>query len=72
MTDAVNPPHYRQGAVECIDALHAAIGDEGFKAYCRAQIIRYLWRCEHKHADPLEDLRKAQWYLTELLKQYGA
>jgi len=73
MDDAVNhPSHYTQGAVECIDAIHAALGDEGFKAYCRGATIKYLWRTGLKGDDGLQDLRKAQWYLTELIKQEGA
>lgn len=73
MHDAVNhPSHYTQGAVECIDALHAALGDEGFKAYCRGAAIKYLWRTGLKGDQGLQDLRKAQWYLTELIKQEGA
>lgn len=68
MTDIVNhPPHYTQGAVECIDAIHAALGNEGFKDYCRGTCIKYLWRTKHKNG--IEDLKKAQWYLTELIKQ---
>ena len=69
--DLVNhPPHYTAGAVECIDAIQSALGDEGFKAYCRGQVIKYIWRTNLKNG--LEDLRKAQWYLTELIKQEGA
>jgi hypothetical protein len=69
--DAVNhPSHYRQGAVECIDAIKSAVGDDGFEAYCQGQVIKYIWRFRHKNG--LEDLQKAQWYLTELIKQFGA
>jgi hypothetical protein len=69
--DLVNhPPHYTAGAVECIDAIHAALGDEGFKAYCRGAVMKYIWRTNLKNG--LEDLRKAQWYLTELIRQEGA
>lgn len=68
--DPINPAHYRQGAVECIDAIQSALGDEGFKAYCRGQVMKYIWRTNLKNG--LEDLRKAQWYLTELIKQEGA
>jgi len=69
--DAVSAPqHYRQGAVECIDAIKAALGDDGFEAYCQGQVIKYIWRFRHKNG--LEDLRKANWYLTELIKQFGA
>lgn len=69
--DIVNhPKHYTNGAVECIDAIHSALGDEGYKDYCVGQVFKYLWRWKHKNG--IEDIRKAQWYLTELLKQFGA
>ena len=69
--DAVNhPSHYKQGAVECIDAIKAAVGGDGFQSYCTGNVIKYLWRWQHKNG--IEDLRKAQWYLTELMKQFGA
>jgi Protein of unknwon function (DUF3310) len=68
--DAVSAPqHYRQGAVECIDAIKSALGEEGFKDYCVGQVYKYLWRWKHKNG--LEDLRKGYWYLTELIKQFG-
>ena len=43
-----NPPHYNQGDIECIDAIQAALGTEGFMAYCRGNIIKYNWRAETK------------------------
>jgi len=66
--DPINPSHYRQGAVECIDAIHAALGTEGFRSYCVGNIIKYTFRYKHKNG--LEDLKKSNWYLTELLKTY--
>ena len=66
--DIINhPPHYKQGKVECIDAIRAALGSDGFKAYCKGQIFKYLWRAEHKHSDPAADLAKADWYMRRLL-----
>ena len=39
-SDMVNsPPHYNQGGIECIDAIEAALGKEGFRAYCRGNAI---------------------------------
>jgi hypothetical protein len=64
------PPHYRQGKVECIDAIEAALGEEGFRAYCRGQVIKYCWRSEHK-GNPTQDLAKAQWYLDRLQRGQG-
>lgn len=67
-SDPVNhPAHYTQGDIECIDALKAALGTEGFKAYCRGACLKYLWRTEHKNG--LEDLKKCQWYLARLIEE---
>ena len=68
MNDAVNSPaHYTQGGIECIDALEASLGSEGFQGYLRGNILKYLWRCEHKSV-MLQDLKKAQWYLNRLIQ----
>tara|TARA_R110000868_G_scaffold258932_3_gene516622 strand:- start:35 stop:256 length:222 start_codon:yes stop_codon:yes gene_type:complete len=65
-SDNVNKPnHYRKGKVECIDAIKSATGD-GYEYYLQGNIIKYMWRYKHKNG--LEDLQKAQWYLSELLK----
>jgi hypothetical protein len=70
MSDLIeHPPHYKQGDVECIDAIRAALGTAGFKAYCKGQIFKYLWRAEHKHNDPATDIGKADWYMRCLLKE---
>jgi len=65
--DLINPSHYRQGAVECIDAIQAALGPDGFKAYLRGQCLKYLWRYPHKQATHA-DLSKCQWYLNRLIQ----
>jgi len=67
-SDPVNhPAHYTQGGIECIEALKAALGFEGFKSYCRGNIIKYLWRTEHKNK--VQDLKKARWYLDRLIEE---
>ena len=64
--DMVNhPPHYNQSGVECIDALRAATG-EGFEYYLQGNVMKYLWRYRYKNG--LEDLEKAQWYLSKLIE----
>jgi hypothetical protein len=65
--DAVShPPHY-QGKVECIDAIEAALGDDGFVAHCRGTAMKYLYRAGRK-GEAVEDLRKAAWYLDRAIK----
>lgn len=66
MKDNINPNHYKQGKIECIDALEAAtVNKTGIEAICTANIIKYLWRYEAKNG--LEDVKKAQWYLNKLI-----
>ena len=66
MEDNINPQHYKQGSVECIDALEAAtINKTGIEAVCTANIIKYLWRYEAKNG--IEDVEKSLWYLQRLL-----
>ena len=64
--DNINPSHYQNGKVECIDALESAtINKTGLEAVCTANVIKYLWRYEDKNG--LEDIKKAQWYLNKLI-----
>ena len=61
-----NPAHYTFGAVECIDAIESSLTPEGFKGFLKGNIIKYLWRYEHKNGE--QDLQKAEWYLCRLTK----
>lgn len=66
MDDFVNkPPHYTKGAVETIEAIESALG-EGFEFYLQGNIMKYIWRYTHKNQ--IEDLKKAQWYLSKLIE----
>ena len=67
--DTVNHPlHYNNNifGIECIQAIRAALTDEEFKGYCKGNVLKYTWREGYKHG--VEDLNKASWYLTYLLK----
>lgn len=67
MSDPVNhPSHYTSGAIECIDAIEAALGRDGFMAFLRGQVIKYNWRCGLKDA-PAQDAAKARWYADRLV-----
>jgi len=67
--DMVNsPPHYNKAGIECINAIQAATGD-GYEYYLQGNIIKYLWRYRYKNG--VEDLKKAQWYLNELVEEVG-
>jgi hypothetical protein len=50
--------HYRQGEIECIDAIRAALTDEEWRGYCKGNVLKYVWRESGN-----ETLVKAQDYL---------
>ena len=41
--------------------------DDGFEYYLQGNIMKYLWRYRYKNG--VEDLKKAQWYLNELIDE---
>ena len=67
-TDEVNPSHYKNGQVECIDAIKSAVVNKtAIEAVCVANVIKYLWRYEEKGG--LSDIGKAKWYLNYLYEE---
>ena len=62
--DAVNnPAHYTAGGIETIDFIEAKqLG------YNLGNVVKYITRADHK-GNKLEDLRKAQWYLTRAIER---
>lgn len=71
LTDAINPSHYTQGDIECIDAMEACSTDEEFIGHLRLTALKYLWRLNEK-GDPVENARKAQWYVERLIARLEA
>lgn len=59
--DAYNPEK-----VKVTEAIQASMGDEAFRGLLKGNTMRYLWRYEKK-GKPLEDLKKARWYLNRLI-----
>lgn len=56
--DLVNhPPHYTKhpSGIEAIQVTE-------HMNFCRGNAVKYIWRADEK-GNPLEDLRKARWYL---------
>lgn len=61
--EEVNQPgHYISGGMECIDAIRAALGPEGFLSYCRGNAIKYAWRAGKKGPSASTDMGKAAVY----------
>ena len=66
MDNVNHPSHYTQGEIECIDAMRAQASQEEFEGHLKLCVVKYLWRWRDKGG--VEDLRKARWYLDELIK----
>jgi hypothetical protein len=67
VVDVVNsPPHYKSGGIEAIEGIEASMGPEAFAGYLKGSVTKYLWRYEKK-GKPLEDLKKARWFLDRLI-----
>lgn len=66
--DMVNhPSHYKsKSGMEVIDVIKAFTADlKGYQATDTGNIIKYILRWPHKNG--LEDLKKARWYLNDLI-----
>ena len=56
------PAHYAgSNGIEAISAIRASMDAKSFQAYCKGNVLKYLWRHESKNG--IEDIRKAQVYL---------
>jgi hypothetical protein len=65
--DAVNhPSHYTShpSGVECIEITE-------HMNFCLGNAIKYIWRAGLKKKDPLEDLKKARFYIDREIKRIG-
>ena len=64
-----SPKHYKlEGLnVESIEVIKSVLGQEGFKAFCKGNTMKYLIRAEKKNG--LEDYKKAKTYLDWYLRE---
>lgn len=58
-----NPTHYTAGGIETLDYIKAKVSD--YPSYAAGNILKYVSRYEHKNG--IEDLKKAQFYLNDLI-----
>lgn len=65
-----SPKHYKlEGLnVESIEVIKSVLGQEGFKAFCKGNTMKYLIRAEKKNG--LEDYKKAKTYLDWYLREW--
>ncbi|EAG6575902.1 TPA: DUF3310 domain-containing protein, partial [Listeria monocytogenes] len=60
-----NPAHYTSGGIETLDYIKAKVSD--YPSYAVGNILKYVSRYEHKNG--IEDLKKARFYLNDLIKE---
>lgn len=67
MEDNVNhPKHYQTpGGLECIDIIKSVLTKDEYIASCRANVLKYVIR--YKSKGQVESLKKARWYLDEMI-----
>ena len=71
-SDRVNSPsHYTSGTQEAIDIIEDAIKDAPSAQFgmLQGQVLKYMLRVWLKD-NPLEDMKKARWYLDRLIAHY--
>lgn len=69
MADNINHPQHYIGNIETIDYMKDKLTQEGFEGYCIGNVIKYISRYKNKNG--IEDLKKAQWYLQEVIQYLG-
>ena len=69
ITDIIRPRHYNTGVIETIELIKSSMTIDEYKGYLMGNILKYICRHKHKNpAEPWKDLKKAEWYLTRLIK----
>jgi hypothetical protein len=63
-----SPPHYNSGSIECIVYLKDNMPFDNYLGYLEGNIKKYLHRWRYKQK-PLDDLKKASWYLGKLIEE---
>ena len=64
VSSVINPSHYKQGTIECYDAIASMLSQEELRGYLRGNMMKYTWRYRHKGG--VTDLDKADWYFNKL------
>ena len=64
--DAIHPSHYG-GEFQHVDAMKLSIPPIAFRGGLWYNCTKYLWRWQNKNGH--EDLKKAEWYLSRLIRE---
>jgi len=75
MTDVINPDHYKHGGIETIEYIKAKMSPVEYYGYLKGNAFKYISReglKSEKIMDKVEDLKKAQWYIEQMIKVHQA
>ena len=59
--------YYDDGSYSCITAMEKCFGKDAVQSFCLCNAFKYLWRCQKKHNTPIQDIKKARWYLDKII-----
>lgn len=62
-----HPSHYKNGNIECIEAMIDVFGKDKVAAFCELNAFKYQWRANSKGTD-IQDKKKAVWYLNKYIE----
>lgn len=65
----IKPNHYKEGGMEPIEYMRMKMTKEQLEGFCLGNVLKYVSRYQHKNG--IEDLKKAHWYLEELISITG-
>lgn len=68
MAQIEHPDYYNKGGIECIEVMRAVFGDEAVNDFCLCNAFKYVFRAKSKHKSPIDDLRKARYYLDYIIR----
>lgn len=69
LEDMVNSPaHYSDSSIETIDYIVDVLGEFEAISYCHGNIIKYTGSRLWKKGNPIEDAKKARWYLNKMIE----
>lgn len=67
--DNINHPrHYNSGEIETIDYIVDVLGEFDAISYCHGNVIKYTGSRLWEKGKPIEDARKAVWYLNKMIE----
>lgn len=64
----MKPKHYNTGQFETYDIIVDVLGKYDAISYCRGNVLKYMLHRLWNKGDPIENARKAQWYLEKMIE----